>query len=93
MQILILLGNSFKKSTSTFTLAQLGLDWFLVARSTCSGLPTDAASENKASSPKKLGGNAEKEIHATAIDVSSTRLNKGSHYSVRIGKVLFRCMM
>lgn len=74
--------------TSTLTLAKLGLVLFFVARSTWSGFPTAAASENTTASQKKFGGKAGKEIQATAVVVSSSGSKQGSHLKVRIGKDL-----
>ncbi|KAH0750736.1 hypothetical protein KY290_029968 [Solanum tuberosum] len=77
--------KSLNKFTSTFTLAQLGLDWFFVAISTCRDLPTADANEKIASLTKKFGGNSRKEIQAMAVVVSSSGSKSGSHFSVLIG--------
>lgn len=67
---LILLGNSPNNSNSTLFLAQLGLVLFCVAKPTCKGLPTIAASENTIFFPKIFGGSDENEVHAIGIDFS-----------------------
>ncbi|KAG5592456.1 hypothetical protein H5410_042970 [Solanum commersonii] len=86
-------GNSPSKSTSTLTLVQLGLVWFLVAISTCKGLSTAAANEKTVSLPKKFGGRDGKDIHAIAVVVSSSGSNIGSHFNVLIGKDQFLCVI
>lgn len=53
-----------------FTLEQLGHVLFFVARSTC------ATNEKIASLPKKFNGNDGKDIHAIAMDISSSGSNK-----------------
>lgn len=83
------LGNSLSKSTSTFTIAQLGLVWFLMAMSTCGGLPTMVAYKKTNSFSNKFGGREGNKIHAIAVDVSSSGLNIGSYFRVRMGNVQF----
>lgn len=68
----------------TFTLIKLGVIWFLVATSTCSGLLTTTAMKIQPPYQKLFGANCEKEIHATIVDVSSSRLNIELHLNVFI---------
>ncbi|KAG5585124.1 hypothetical protein H5410_045558 [Solanum commersonii] len=63
--------------TSTFTLATLGLDLPVVALSTCRGIPTADASENRASLVNICVDRLGKEIQAKTIGVSSFGLNHG----------------
>ena len=78
---LIRLGNSLSKSTSTFTLAQLGLDLFLVSISTCNGLSTASAIVKRDSFTKELRDSAGEDNHASAVVVSAPGLNHGFHFN------------
>lgn len=72
--------KSLRRSTSTFTLAELGLDLFLVAMYTCKNIPTAFAMVNRDSFTKNIGDKAGNYIQDKVVVVSSSRLNHGSHF-------------
>lgn len=68
------LGSSEAKSNYTFTLTQIGLVLFIVAKSIHKGFPTIKDREKSDSFMKYIGNKLRKDIHSTTWFVSSSIL-------------------